>query len=93
MPWDDDWHESQRRLAERATEAFKRFSARFSALTPQQRFRWLIGRGLIDASGNLTTRCGGDAEPIVLDAESFDAFMADDGPVTPEQVAAFVKGR
>lgn len=89
MPWDDDWHESQRRLAERAVEEGKQFSA----LTPRQRFRWLVGRGLIDANGNLTTRCGGDAEPLVLDAESFDAFMADDDPVTPEQVAAFIKGR
>ena len=28
---------------------------------------------------------------IVLSVEAFDAFMADDEPVTPEQIAAFIR--
>ena len=53
------WEDEQTQLLERAKERMRIFSEK----TPAERFAWLVKQGLIDRNGNLTKRCGGDADP------------------------------
>lgn len=43
-------------------EHCKKAQAAFRALTPEERFAWLVSQGFINSRGELTKRCGGDAE-------------------------------
>lgn len=45
-----EWEDEQARLAEAAMERVREFGRK----SPEERFQWMVDRGLIDKDGNVT---------------------------------------